>query len=364
MTAGEARELAREWAVQRARELPDFAGAYLVGSICLRKDADPFPNTSDVDVRIAVTGPGHDALTEIDGEYRAQAIEYKGLDMETEYPSIDACRDHQATLGSPELAIAFRSDNILVDPAGILAALHNVVRASYAEERWVRARCANQQKMALWGLEHAARLEARMPGWPDEFVERIGWLLFPGMAGAACIPSVADLGGPTFRRSLANCGTVLEAYGLRAIFGRFLEMLGLSGVTKQQAAEFATEMEEAFEQAVRCRRTRCWSSFLFQPFKRPKMIAGARQLISEGSHREAMLSMAVTRTMAQNVLENDASPPLREAMRKGYRRLLSTFGIGSEGDIGQKAEEARKLLPEIMSAAEAIISRNPDVVRS
>lgn len=361
MTTGEAKALAREWAAGRANELSDFASAFLVGSICRRRDHEAFPSTSDADVCFALSGDGHDMLTEIDGEYRVQALEYKGLDIETQYHSMETVLDHPAVLGSAGWAPAFRSGNVLLDPSGAVAAAQRAVLASYQKENWVRARCSDQEGFCRWGLDHAARLGTRLPGWADEFLERVVWLLFPGLAGAAGVPCVADLGGPTFRRALPNCRRVLEGYGMRDLYAKLLGILGGPRVTEERVTEFLAEMGRAFDLAVEYVRTRFWGGFFLQEFRRKKIFDGTRELVSEGSHREAMLFLAVMRTFAQNALENDAPPAVKSELRDGHRRLLSTLGIESEADIGRKAEELGKLLPEITAVAEEIIARNPAV---
>ena len=52
MKVYKAKEIARQWVEQRAKELPDFSGAYFVGSIVNMCDDEDFPATSDIDIRI------------------------------------------------------------------------------------------------------------------------------------------------------------------------------------------------------------------------------------------------------------------------------------------------------------------------
>lgn len=361
MTVGEAKELAREWAVQRAKELPGIAGAYLFGSICLRRDEDPFPYTSDVDIRMAVEGNGHDVLTEVEGEFRSQAIEYKGLDIEIIYPSITECLDHEALLGTPWLAPAFRAQNILLDPTGVVAKAQAAVRRSYAQERWVRARCRTLQTSVLGGLDKAASDGALAPGFASEFLERLEWFHFGALTQAAGIPCMADLDGYTSRRGLSNCRKVLEAYGLPGLYGKLLDVLGAEDVTAEAAIDLLGEMESAFDPAVRYVRTRFWGGFFFQAFLRSKILDGVRELILQGHHREATLFLVHMRTLAQNALENDAPLAVKAELREGHRRLLSKLGIESPADINGKVDRLRKNLPEVMEAAETIIARNPAV---
>ncbi len=361
MTASEAKVLAREWAVERADELPGVAGAFLLGSLCLARDGEPFPDTSDVDVCVAMAGEGHDELTEVEGEFRKQDIRYKGLTIETGYASITSCWDHHGVLESPSWAPAFRTRNALLDPTGVLGKTHEAVRVAYAAEGSVRARCANQRRFVLWALERAARVEKPLPGCPDEILERVVWLLFPGLAGAAGIPCIAELGGPTFRRALPNCGRALAAYGMQEVYEELLSILGASCVTVQQVSAALAELGQAFDLAVAFSRTRFYGDFMFHSFMREKVLAGAQELISAGFYREAMLFLAVVRTRAQNALENDAPSSTNRTRRDTHRGLMADLGIQSGADISRKAERLRELLPAIMNAAETIISRSPGV---
>jgi hypothetical protein len=50
----DAKAAARSWVEEEASRLPGFLGAYLAGSLRSRPDGDPFPASSDVDLRIVL----------------------------------------------------------------------------------------------------------------------------------------------------------------------------------------------------------------------------------------------------------------------------------------------------------------------
>ena len=54
ITVGEAKQIAQEWVEAEVPNIPNFQGAFLIGSILWKDDDDPFPPASDVDVRIVV----------------------------------------------------------------------------------------------------------------------------------------------------------------------------------------------------------------------------------------------------------------------------------------------------------------------
>lgn len=181
------------------------------------------------------------------------------------------------------------------------------------------------------------------------------------VAGSAGIPCVAGLGGPTLRRSLANGRKVLEAYGMPGLYEALLGILGSQAFTKAEALDFVGELGGAFDLACEHLLTPFFPGLFFQPFLKDKLIEGIGELISEGLHREAMLYLAFVRDAAQNAIENGAPAAVKEKAREGYRRLLAALGIESDADLERKVERLRQLVPELMTATETIIARNPAV---
>ena len=53
-TVREAKQIAKEWVKTQAPNIPNFKGAFLIGSILWKNDDEPFHPASDVDVRILV----------------------------------------------------------------------------------------------------------------------------------------------------------------------------------------------------------------------------------------------------------------------------------------------------------------------
>jgi hypothetical protein len=363
MTVAEAKTIASEWAADKAKRLPDFAGAIIGGSTCTRKDSDPFPHTSDVDIYFAVKGSGHDVFSELDGEYACGAHEYKGLDIEVDFPSIDGYSDPEAVLAEQGDAIAFRAGYILADPTGVLSRTHAVVARCYAQEKWVRARYSRVEGLVRWAAGKARVLGTPLPGYADEGLERTNWFLCFGVAAAAGIPCVAALGRATTRSALANSRTLLQSWGMGDLQERLLGILGAKDVTAAQAIALLEELEWAFDLATSLVKTKFSPGFFFQRFMRRKIIDGVGEMIGQGLPREAMLFLAYIRTSAQNVFENDAPPMLKEATRQSHRRLMVTLGMSSESDLLERTSELERLLPDLVAAADTIAAGHPDVER-
>ena len=56
MLVSQAKEIARQWVTEECEGLPDFLGAYLVGSVTQLPDDSELPASSDVDIAVVLAG--------------------------------------------------------------------------------------------------------------------------------------------------------------------------------------------------------------------------------------------------------------------------------------------------------------------
>ena len=61
---------------QRAKELPDFSGAYFVGSIVNMCDDEDFPATSDIDIRLILDRDIPHVFYTLNGEFAQRKLLY------------------------------------------------------------------------------------------------------------------------------------------------------------------------------------------------------------------------------------------------------------------------------------------------
>jgi hypothetical protein len=363
MTVKEARELAKEWVTARARELPIFAGALFEGSITRMKDEEEFPRISDIDLIVVINRPEIDSMAEVEGEFSMRMHSYKHVILAPKYYSADIFKDRERVMGSVELAPIFLTRNIILDPTGMLSGLQSLVGASYKKELRVRQRCRNVEDMTLWWLQNASVRNAAMPGWATEMIQR-SCSFYAASYVSAQMACVADLGGITTRKAFMCSRKLSEKYGLPGLHEKALEVMGSASFTDAQARAHMSELEGAFDAALRVARTPFWGRFFFQDFMRAIVIDGAGEVALNGCPREGMPFVLFQRCLAQNVIENDASSREKKEFRERFESLLSAFGINALADIDRKAESLKLFLPELNTAADAIIKRNGEIERS
>jgi hypothetical protein len=54
ITVQEAKRIAQNWVEAKALTIPNFQGAFTIGSVNWKNEGSPFPPASDVDVRIVL----------------------------------------------------------------------------------------------------------------------------------------------------------------------------------------------------------------------------------------------------------------------------------------------------------------------
>src|SRR4051794_24758058 len=111
LRVGEIIEIVREWVDLHARQLPDFAGAYLWGGITALPADAPFRLYRDVDVHLVVTGSA-DAET--------QEILYRGVMLEVDTAKLEAHQNAESVLADPSHGPNMATTQILADPTGTL----------------------------------------------------------------------------------------------------------------------------------------------------------------------------------------------------------------------------------------------------
>jgi hypothetical protein len=122
LPAAEVVAIVREWVHLHARNLPDFAGAYLWGGITALPPDAPFHLYRDVDVVVVLT---HGAPDE------EEEFFYRGLILEDIWKNLEAHRDAEAVLADASDGPNIATTQILSDPTGILTPLHHAVAAGY-----------------------------------------------------------------------------------------------------------------------------------------------------------------------------------------------------------------------------------------
>ncbi len=295
MTVHEVKEAARGWVQEFAAGRPGFAGAHLGGSSSRMRDEEPFPGTSDVDLHIVIDGPVPDSTIDVTSEMRQQKVLHGGIVIDLVYSSLSGITA-EGTLRSAMAAPTFTTDCILSDPTGVLERVREAVTAEFAHEKWIRARCSDARGFAQWTCEALVAPPA-WPGWKPELISAMAFTLGT-VPSLAAIPTVACLGGWTFKRCLARCRDVLQARRRGDLYDSLLDLVGCRALSASRIRELFGELSESYDLACRVIRTPFWGDLEIQQEVRVCALGGCEDLISQGLFREAVPGLLYERTVA------------------------------------------------------------------
>jgi hypothetical protein len=345
VTVGAARRAAADWVARHAAGRPWFRGAYFAGSMPgLAEDARIDP-ASDLDV--------HLVTAEADPPLKPGKIVHSGALLDVSYIPARLVASAREVLGHYHLAGAFRIDAILADPSGELRRLQAEVARHFAEDAWVRGRCAH----ALGNSESRLRaIDAAAP-WHEQVT---AWLFGTGVTTHVVL--VAALRNPTVRLRYLRAREVLAEYGRSDIYAEMLRLLGCADMPAARAEHHLAELAQTFDAAAAALRTPYSFGTDISASARPISIDGSRALIAAGDHREAVFWIVATFGRCHAVLATDAPDVLR-ARAPAFDALLADLGIGSTADLQRRAGQVLRFLPAVAETAEAIMAANPAVVR-
>jgi hypothetical protein len=341
LPVGEVVAIVREWVDQQARHLPDFAGAYLWGGITALPPDAPFALYRDVDVVVVFTqgAPGDE-----------QEVFYRGLMLEVISKNLDAHQDADAVLADPSAGPNLATTQILADPTGILAPLHQAVAAGYGHRRWIQARCDAEKAAAEeWlGIMRRATTPAERLDAVRVFLGALSGLL-----------AVAQLQRPTTRRTLTLLGELLAAQGRPDLHEAALALMGSAHLSRADVAALLDQFATAFDRAVVVYRTPVPFGFAMRPHLRPYHVDATVEMLDEGYHREAVYWITCLDT-AYFVLQNDAPEAEKPGFDAQFQAIYATLGFASAATWAERVAAAERLAPEIYRLADRMVAGYPE----
>lgn len=340
-----ARAAAVEWVMGHAAGEPWFRGAYFGGSTAELPDEAELAPASDVDTFVVTAAA--------EAPPKLGKFVYRGALLEVTYLPWGLLASAEAVLGHYHLAGAFRRDAIIADPTGGLRAVQAEVSRHFAEEAWVRRRCAHARRGSENGL---GAIDASAP-WHEQVTT---WLFGTGVATHVLL--VAALRNPTVRLRYLRAREVLVEYGQADLYPGLLALLGCAEMTAERAEHHLRELARTFDAAAAAFKTPYRFGSDISAAARPISIDGSRALIRSGRHREAVFWMVATFGRCHAILAVDA-PDVGRALAPGLQAMVADLGITCTDDLLRWAEAALRFLPRVWETAEAIMGSNPGVVR-
>ncbi len=349
LSVRQAKAIAHRWVEEAGSRTAGFQGAFFAGSINWMQDGDPFPSTSDVDVKIVVDDAV--GLPEVTREL----LFIDDVALEVVYMSSKWFQSSSAILSDYRSACTFAKPNLILDRSQYLARLQREVMENYAGHAWIRKRCEqafSELKRSLTMMNETQAIHDQVSSW-------VFTLIF-----LAHLFLVADLRNPTMRKCLVSVRETLSRYRLMPQFETMLEFLGCADKGREQVEGLLAACSNSFQAAVEVVRTPFFNTNLLRPEARPLALDGSQELIEQGAHRETVLWILVIHSWCQKALSNDGPAQMRDRLGVHYRTLLDALGIGSWAKLKARQATIEALLPRIWAAAETILEANPAIERS
>ncbi|WBC06135.1 hypothetical protein [Micromonospora sp. WMMA1976] len=332
MRVDTARAVAVEWVRERMRADPSIEGALFSGSTVGLPDDAVLPVWSDVDVLLVRREPG----------VKVGKFVHRGVLLEVSTVTWAELGGPENVLGSWVFAPMFRTDGVIADPSGRLAAVRERVAAGFADPVWVRARCAGVRRRIEGGLRAVGGSA------PAPVAEQVLAWVFPTSL-LAVWPAVAGLADPTVRRRYVRAERVLSRFGFADRYAGLLDTLDGGGVDASRVREHLAGLAVVFDEASRLPRDGFAFGADLGPAGRPVVFDGAAELIEAGRHREAMFWVLVTYARCHVVL--GAVAPERE---RAFGAALADLGVASAADRRRRADGLLAALPGWQAVVDAV----------
>ncbi len=338
-------ERTKEWVGMQAERFPGFLGAHLMGGITSMAASDPFPAYRDVDLHIILKDG-----TDIPGE-NAEAL-YKGLMIEAGFRQQTDYSTPEVILANPVIASHIAVPSIVSDPSGFLTRLHEGVAREYARRKWVLARCEAEKREAFGMLEIAAHI-------PDPLAA-FGLLGYAGVYVSAVL-ALASLKAITGRRSYIQMRRILENSGRTDLYEGLLGVVGFPQASREQAERYLQDAAEAFDLAVRVKRTPHPFGHKMYAHLRPYLVEGSREMMDDGYYREAMGWTMAFYVNSMQIIQIDAPSKVTPDMQAKFDECMSQFGLNGPISWQERIARAKALFHEIFIVADEIIGCNPAI---
>jgi hypothetical protein len=183
------------------------------------------------------------------------------------------------------------------------------------------------------------------------------WPLFGAALYLSGLLAEASLRPPTHRSSIVLMRDVLYAQGLADLHEAVLRLLGVAHLDRPQVEAYLDDCAAAFDCATAVTCTPVMFQFKFQPHVRPYIVEGAREMIEQGCHREAMFWIAGFLVFANAAIQADAPAAERRAFQARIDRLVADLGLRTTADVAARAAAAEDLARAIFGVADELIDR-------
>lgn len=347
MNVAETIAIAREWVEQYGCHLPGYCASHLMGSLSTLPHDAPFPSYRDVDIAIVSSEPsiGDDDILE---------VSYHGLIIECGFYDVELYHRAETLLAHPGLAPHLAVNSVLHDPNGLIGAVQPIIARDYMHRHWVVERCEAEKREALDVLKLLEQAETI-----DDSMIALYMLVGMPLCG---LLAVAMLQVPTHRGCLALAHKVLWHCKRPELHEALLDLLGCATLSRTQVEHWLEPAATAFDRAVAVKRSPSPFGFKLQPYIRPYLVEGARELIEAGLHREAMWWLGLGYFVCNAAIQNDGNVDERHYYQAQFHTFLGSLATETTAERQARAIRARYLTDVLFALSDELITYNPLVV--
>ncbi|MFC1736998.1 hypothetical protein ACFL1X_12850 [Candidatus Hydrogenedentota bacterium] len=328
LLVSQVRNEATKWALENAKNYPEYAGVFFMGSILWYGGGEVWDDASDVDIRILVRN--------YTDAHQHAGIDHKGFIIDLSFASIDELGPPDKILSDPFGAHNYFHNCIIDDPLGLLSTLHEHVRKNFHRKKFVLDRLEN-----LYRNSHA-KLTRTRDGERNGFDVILGYSL--GIRNLAALFAIYRLLNPSFRLCFPMARTALEKLGMGDEYPR---MLGLIADRKPPANRVARMIENSrpfYENAVDIMTTPFWGNFYLVEGHGRHYFASIESLLRDLNIIEALFVLVYKNYFIYKAIELDGADELKKKNLAHMTELLALADVNCLDDYKSRSTEALKLL--------------------
>jgi hypothetical protein len=175
--------------------------------------------------------------------------------------------------------------------------------------------------------------------------------------------AVAGLRAPRIgSRMFLHLHDSLAEYERPDLYEEVLAVLGLRGMDPGQVKQALAEGAEAFDLAVRVRRTPHPFQHKRQAHLRPYFVAACQNMLDSGHHHEALGWLLPFYLASTDVILTDGPEAVKQQFAARQAGFLEALGMGTAKARAARISRAQRLYPRFFALAEEIAAIHPDVV--
>ncbi|MBU0961574.1 MAG: hypothetical protein KKD01_11030 [Proteobacteria bacterium] len=145
------------------------------------------------------------------------------------------------------------------------------------------------------------------------------------------------------------------------LFESYLKIAGTSEITQGQAEQFLEYAVSAFDRAVEVFKTPILYAYKLEPFIRPYLLEGTREIFREGGYRESMFWIARFFVVASMVIQNDGTEEEKPATMAKLEQFLHALGIDSKEARAERTLACEAFHTRLCNYVEKTLQTSPDI---